>query len=72
MRSFATLLLTLSLPLYALAAHGSPRHHTGLARRARSDFLQRDISGSFTNARCTFYDITAGTYARLSTTKLSS
>lgn len=72
MRSFATLLLALSLPLYALAAHGSPRHHTGLARRARGDLLARDISGSYTGARCTYYDITVGTYARLSATDLSS
>jgi hypothetical protein len=62
MRSFTTLLLALSLPLYALAAHDLPRRHTGLARRARGDILdRRDFS-----ARLTYYDITVGTYARLS------
>jgi len=60
MRSFATILTTLSLPLFSLAAyHGShPRHgaHAGLAARARGDVLhQRDFS-----ARLTYYDITVG------------
>lgn len=68
MRSFTTLLLALSSPLYALASHGHPRRHTELARRARGDLLQRD--DSYSNARCTFYDITVGTYARLSATNL--
>jgi hypothetical protein len=70
MHSFATLLLALSSPLYAIAAHGHPRRHTELARRARGDLLQRD--DSYTNARLTYYDITVGTYARFSATNLSS
>lgn len=60
MHSFTTLLLALSLPLYALADHDHPRRHSALARRARGDVLdKRDFSGPFT-----YYDITAGTYAR--------
>ncbi|KAI9457800.1 RlpA-like double-psi beta-barrel-protein domain-containing protein-containing protein [Lactarius psammicola] len=56
MRSFTAILLALSLPLYALAAHGNPRRHTGLAHRARGDVLdKRDFS-----ARLTFYDIDVG------------
>jgi len=63
MRSFATILTTLSLPLFSLAAyHGShPRAHAGLAARARGDVLhKRDFSGRFT-----YYDITTGLYVPL-------
>lgn len=68
MRSFTTTLLALSLPLYALAAHGHARRHTGLAHRARGDVLeQRAFS-----ARLTFYDIDVGMYARLSNTNFPS
>lgn len=69
MRSFATLLLALSLPLYALAAHSPIRRHNGLALRARGDLLPRQ---TYDNARCTFYDITTGTYACLSATNFFS
>lgn len=69
MRSFATLLLALSLPLYALAAHSPIRRHNGLALRARGDLLPRQ---TYTNARCTFYDITTGTYVCLSATNFFS
>ncbi|KAH9080654.1 hypothetical protein EDB83DRAFT_1004619 [Lactarius deliciosus] len=56
MRSFTAILLTLSLPLYALAAHGNARDHTGLAHRARGDILdKRDYQ-----ARLTLYDIDVG------------
>ena len=65
MRSFTTLLLALSLPLYALAAHSPLRRHNGLALRARGDLLPRQ---SYSNARCTFYDITTGQYVRPSVT----
>ena len=57
MRSFATILTTISLPLYALSAHHGNRDHSGLALRARGDVLQRDFS-----ARMTYYDITVGPY----------
>ena len=68
MRSFTTLLLALSLPLYALAIHDLPRRHTGLARRARGDVLdRRDFA-----ARLTYYDITVGMYARPSATNFPS
>jgi len=68
MRSFTAILLSLSLPLYALAAHGNSRRHTGLAHRARGDVLdKRDFS-----ARLTFYDIDVGMYARLSATNFPS
>jgi len=65
MRSFTTLLLALTLPYFALAAHGSrPRRHSDLAHRARGDLLEkRDYGG-----RMTFYDITVGTYAHFSVT----
>ncbi|KAH8980833.1 RlpA-like double-psi beta-barrel-protein domain-containing protein-containing protein [Lactarius hatsudake] len=56
MRSFTAILLALSLPFYALAAHGNARRHNGLAHRARGDILdKRDFS-----ARLTFYDIDVG------------
>ncbi|KAH9057651.1 RlpA-like double-psi beta-barrel-protein domain-containing protein-containing protein [Lactarius vividus] len=56
MRSFTAILLALSLPLYALAAHGNARRHTGLAHRARGDVLdKRDFQ-----ARLTYYDIDVG------------
>jgi len=60
MRSFTTILTTISLPLYALAAHhgNHARDHSGVAFRARGDVLpKRDFS-----ARMTYYDITVGPY----------
>ena len=71
MRSFTTLLLlALSLPLYALASHEHelPRRHTGLARRARGDVLEKR---DFEHARFTFYVVETGApYARFSVTNL--
>ncbi|KAH9042234.1 hypothetical protein EDB85DRAFT_1241382 [Lactarius pseudohatsudake] len=56
MRSFTAVLLSLSLPLYALAAHGNARRHTGLTHRARGDILdKRDFQ-----AQLTLYDIDVG------------
>ncbi|KAI0003220.1 hypothetical protein BJV74DRAFT_812299 [Russula compacta] len=58
MPSLASILVTLSLPLYAFSAHhGNHAHrHVDLALRARGDVIQkRDFSGSFT-----WYDITVG------------
>ena len=64
MRSFATILTTLSLSLFAFAAHHRGNHahaHLGLAARARGDLLhKRDFSGRFT-----YYDITVGMYVPL-------
>jgi hypothetical protein len=61
MRSFATVLTTLSLPLFALAAHHGyhARHHGDVALRARGDVLPKR---NFPNARITWYDITVGQY----------
>jgi hypothetical protein len=61
MRSFATILATISLPLYALAAHhgNHARDHGGVALRARGDLLPKR---KFVNAPMTFYDITVGQY----------
>lgn len=54
MHSFATILLALSLPLHALAAHEvNLRRHAEMALRPR-----QNING----ARITYYDITVGTY----------
>ena len=60
MRSFATVLTTLSLPLFAFAAHHGyhARHHGDVALRARGDLLPKRYS----NARITWYDITVGQY----------
>ena len=60
MRSFATILATISLPLYALAAHhgNHARDHGGVALRARGDLLPKRYS----NAPFTYYDITVGQY----------
>jgi hypothetical protein len=69
MHSFATLLLALSLPLSALAAHTFPRHHNGLALRARGDLLPRQ---SYDNVRITFYEIDVGMYACLSAINIPS
>jgi len=62
MRSFATILATISLPLYALAAHhgNHARDHGGVALRARGDLLPKR---NFPNARMTYYDITVGPVA---------
>ena len=60
MRSFATILTALSLPLYTFAAHHNnpARRHSDVAVRARGDVLQkRDFSGPLT-----YYDITVGQY----------
>ena len=57
MRSFATILVPLSLPLLAFAAHGvnHARHHADLALRPRE----------YTGIRMTWYDITTGEYVPL-------
>ena len=57
MRSFATLLTALTLPLYAFSAHHGEhvRRHADLAIRARGDIAERGGS------RLTYYDITTGT-----------
>lgn len=56
MRSFATVLLALSLPLLAFASHAvNLRRHADIALHPRQG----------TNARFTFYDITTGTYVHL-------
>ncbi|KAF8496706.1 hypothetical protein F5888DRAFT_1832586 [Russula emetica] len=56
MRSFATILLALSLPLHAFAAHGvNLRRHADIALHPRQQ--------EFQNAALTFYDITTGTTA---------
>jgi hypothetical protein len=61
MRSFATILLALSLPLHAFASHGvNPRRHADIALRPRQG----------TSARMTFYDITTGTYVYLYSTHI--
>lgn len=61
MRSFASILLALSLPLHVFATHGvSLRRHADLALRPRQQ--------QFTNERFTYYDITAGTYVYLYST----
>jgi hypothetical protein len=54
MRSFATILLAISLPLHAFAAHGvnHARRHADIALQPRNP-----------GARVTFYDITVGLYA---------
>ncbi len=59
MRSFATILAALSVPLYAFAAHhgNHARRHSDLALRARGDIQKRDFGGPFT-----YYDITVGQY----------
>ncbi|KAH8989623.1 hypothetical protein EDB86DRAFT_1873628 [Lactarius hatsudake] len=57
MRSFTAILLTLSLPLYALAAHGDARRHTGLAHRARGDILDKR---DYDQVQLTLYDINVG------------
>lgn len=60
MRSFATILLALSLPLHAFATHGvSLRRHADLALRPRQ------------NERFTYYDITVGTYVYLYSTHIA-
>jgi len=58
MRSFATLLTALSLPLYGFAAHHGEhvRRHADVAVRARGDLAERGGS------RLTYYDITTGMY----------
>ena len=58
MRSLATILISLSLPLHAFAAHAvNPgRRHADVALRPRQQF-----SGE----RMTYYDITTGTYVPL-------
>ncbi|KAN0141281.1 RlpA-like double-psi beta-barrel-protein domain-containing protein-containing protein [Lactarius tabidus] len=58
MHSFTTLLLALSVPLHALAAHSPLRRHDALAHRARGDLLPRQ---SYDNVRITFYEIDVGT-----------
>ena len=57
MRSFATLLTALTLPLYAFSAHHGEhvRRHADVAVRARGDIAERG------GARLTYYDITTGT-----------
>jgi hypothetical protein len=61
MRSFATILLAISLPLHAFATHGvNHRRHADIALRPRQ--------GSASGARLTFYDITTGTYVYLYST----
>lgn len=56
MRSFATILVALSLPLHALAAHEvNHRRHAEIALRPRQ----------YNGERMTFYDITTGTYVYL-------
>lgn len=70
MPSLASILVALSLPLYALSAHhGNHAHrHVDLALRSRGDVLQkRDFTGSFT-----WYDITAGLYVRSSALRMPS
>jgi hypothetical protein len=69
MHSFTTLLLALSVPLHALAAHSPLRRHDALAHRARGDLLPRQ---SYDNVRITFYEIDVGTYACLSAINLPS
>ncbi|KAF8478923.1 RlpA-like double-psi beta-barrel-protein domain-containing protein-containing protein [Russula ochroleuca] len=56
MRSFATILLSLSLPLHAFAAHGinPARRHADIALRPRD---------SFSGVRMTYYEITVGPVA---------
>jgi hypothetical protein len=58
MRSFATILLSLSLPLHAFAAHGinPARRHADIALRPRD---------SFSGVRMTYYEITVGPYVPL-------
>ena len=57
MRSFATILLAISLPLHAFASHGvNHRRHADIALRPRQ---------GFSGARLTYYDITTGTYVYL-------
>jgi hypothetical protein len=58
MRSFATLLTALLLPLYAFAAHHGKhiRRHADVAIRAAGDLAVRGGS------RLTYYDITVGMY----------
>jgi hypothetical protein len=61
MRSFATILLALSLSLHAFAAHDvNHRRHAEIALRPRQG----------TNARMTYYDITTGTYVYLYSTHI--
>jgi hypothetical protein len=58
MRSFATILLTLSLPLHAFAAHAinhARRHDVALHARGTT----------ISNARMSFYDIDVGLYVPL-------
>jgi hypothetical protein len=63
MRSFATILIALSLSLHAFANHGvNHRRHADIALRPR----QQEES----NARLTFYDITTGTYVYLYSTHI--
>lgn len=61
MRSFATILATITLPLYALAAHHGnyARDHGSVALRVRGDLLPKR---SFDNARMTYYIINVGQY----------
>ena len=59
MRSFATILLALSLPLHAFAAHG-------VNHRRHADLTLLPRQGS--HARMTYYDITTGTYVYLHST----
>ena len=61
MRSFTAILATLSLPLFAFAAHHghSARHDGDVALRARGDLLpKRNFQG-----RLTWYDISLYKYA---------
>jgi hypothetical protein len=61
MRSFATILLALSLPLHAFATHGvNLRRHADIALRPRQA----------KGARMTYYDITTGTYVYLYSTHI--
>jgi hypothetical protein len=56
MRSFATILLALSLPLHAFAAHAvNLRRHADIALHPRQSF----------QGAATFYDITTGMYVYL-------
>jgi hypothetical protein len=64
MRSFATILIALSLSLHAFANHDvNHRRHADIALRPRQ-------GGSQSNARLTFYDITTGTYVYLYSTHI--